>query len=379
MFGCTEETFGNYKKILANEGFSEYTRSLLGTTEYITYQRDKLTVHAYYTAHNGEMRIVCAKNAVLPSTETVIYEKVCEPTFTLMGLEKGGSTGGFGCIIGLPDGTFIIVDGGHKTAAEADDIANTLYKLSGKTEDIVIRAWIFTHAHSDHVGAFIKFSSTYASKGIFTIESFIFNGCDTAEQHQYSSTGKFESTKTAIKTYWSSAKVYKCLTGQIFHFAGCEMEVIYTMSDFLPTIVGEENIEDIDKTKVDGNLKNVVYRFFIGGQRVLVTGDASKVNVDEICARYGEYLKSDIMTVPHHGHNQNRYRARNGTKELYTLVDPSIVMWPDGVSAQKKKMAWDGVAGSAWEANYYLVNSLHVKEVIVAGKTTTTVTLPYIK
>ena len=151
------------------------------------------------------------------------------------------------------------------------------------------------------------------------------------------------------------------------------------MSDFLPTIVGEENIEDIDKTKVDGNLKNVVYRFFIGGQRVLVTGDASKVNIDEICARYGEYLKSDIMTVPHHGHNQNRYRARNGTKELYTLVDPSIVMWPDGVSAQKKKMAWDGVAGSAWEANYYLVNSLHVKEVIVAGKTTTTVTLPYIK
>ena len=151
------------------------------------------------------------------------------------------------------------------------------------------------------------------------------------------------------------------------------------MSDFLPTIIGEEDMPDVDKTSVDGNLKTAVFRFFIGEQSILVTGDASKLNVDEMCDRYGSYLKSDIMTVPHHGHNQNRYRARNGTKEFYKLVDPSIVMWPDGVSAQKKKMAWDGVPGSAWEANYYLVHSLHVKEVIVAGSTTTTVTLPYIK
>ena len=377
--GCTKETFENYKSILKNEGFIEYTTSFLGTTEYITYQKDKITVHAYYTEHNGEMRIIAARNALLPSTEKVSYTKVCEPTFTLMGLEKGGSSGGFGCIIGLPDGTFIIVDGGHKTAEEADDIANTLYKLAGRKSGIIIRAWVFTHAHSDHVGAFIKFSSTYGSKGIFTIESFIFNGCDTAEQHQYSSSSSFDSTRTSIKTYWSTAKVYKCLTGQIYHFPGCDMEIIYTMSDLLSTIVGEEDMPDVDKTSVDGNLKNAVYRFFIGEQKILVTGDASKINVDEMCDRYGEYLKSDIMTVPHHGHNQDRYRARNGTIELYTLVDPSIVMWPDGVNAQKNKMKWNGVAGTQYEANYFLVYKLHVKEVIVAGSTTRTVTLPYIK
>ena len=157
------------------------------------------------------------------------------------------------------------------------------------------------------------------------------------------------------------------------------MEVVYTMSDFLPTIIGEEDMPDIDKTSVDGNLKTAVFRFFIGEQSILVTGDASKLNVDEMCDRYGSYLKSDIMTVPHHGHNQNRYRARNGTKKFYKLVDPSIVMWPDGVAAQQNKMAWNQTAGSAWEANYYLVHFLHVKEVIVAGKTTTTVTIPYVK
>jgi hypothetical protein len=155
------------------------------------------------------------------------------------------------------------------------------------------------------------------------------------------------------------------------------MEVVYTMSDFLPTIVGEENMPDIDKHEVDGNLKTAVYRFFVGGQSILVTGDTTKTNVDEMCARYGSYLKSDIITVPHHGHNENRYRARNGTVEFYTLVDPSIVMWPVTEAAHERKMKWNHVAGTAWEANYHLVYNLHVKEVIVSGKTTRTVTLPY--
>lgn len=377
--GCTKEMFEGYKATLASEGFKEYTTSNLGGTEFITYQKDKFTVHAYFTEHNGQMRIIAAKNAVLPSTEKVSYTKVCEPTFTLLGLEKGGSSGGLGCIIGLPDGSFIIFDGGHKTKAEANDIANTLYSLSNNSKNIIIRAWIFSHAHSDHTGAFLQFSPSYANSGIFTVESFIFYACDTEEQNKYSSSGSFDSTRNAIDTYWKDATVYKSLTGQIYHFPGCDMEVLYTMSDLLPTNVGEENIGDIDKTSVDGNLKNAVYRFFTGDQTIMVTGDASKVNVDEMCKRYGEYLKTDIMTVPHHGHNQNRYRARNGTIEFYKLVDPSIVMWPDGVSAQQNKMAWNQTPGSAWEANYYLVHFLHVKEVIVAGKTTTTVTIPYVK
>jgi hypothetical protein len=293
---------------------------------------------------------------------------------------------GTGYVIMLEDASFIVIDGGARGLVnkdgEADNLYNILNSLNtkyGSSSTIHIRAWVNSHAHGDHTGAFLQFSPSYSGKGVFTVESFIFNGCDTEEQQQYSSTGNFDSTRNAISTYWKDATVYKALTGQIFHFPGCEMEVLYTMSDFLPTIVGEENIGDIDKTQVDGNLKNAVFRFFTGDQSIMVTGDASKVNVDEMCKRYGEYLKTDIMTVPHHGHNQNRYRARNGTIEFYKLVDPSIVMWPDGVSAQQKKMAWNQTAGSAWEANYYLVHFLHVKEVIVAGKTTTTVTIPYVK
>ena len=96
-----------------------------------------------------------------------------------------------------------------------------------------------------------------------------------------------------------------------------------------------------------------------------------------MCARYGACLKSDMMTVPHHGWNENRYRARNGTIQLYTLVDPAVVFWPDGAKAQAKKVAWDGKPGGNWEANSYLINRLHVKQCIVAGSTTRTFALPY--
>jgi hypothetical protein len=151
------------------------------------------------------------------------------------------------------------------------------------------------------------------------------------------------------------------------------------MSDFLPTIIGEEDMKDIDYESVDGNLSTLVHRFiFSSGQTLMSTGDTSKLNVDEMCARYGSYLKSDIMTVPHHGANVDSYRGRNGTIEFYQLVDPAVVMWPAVESRVASSLQWNGKAGAKNEANYYLFNKMNVKENIIAGGKTTTITIPYI-
>lgn len=373
--GMTREVFDRLCAGLEAGGAEKYAHNSMPGAVFATYTKDKALIHTYFVEHSGEIRAVIAEGKPLPSVAEVEYKKVCEPTFTLMGLEKGGSSGGLGCILRLEDGSFIIIDGGHKTAAEGDDIYQTL--LSQSTDGkVVIRAWIFTHAHGDHYGAFMSFSSRHASDKRFTVESFIFNYCNTKEQNQFSASGNFDSTYNTINKYWKNVTVYKGLTGQVYRFAGCDMEILYCMSDFIPQVIGLER-SDADKSAVDGNLQNMTMRFSVAGQKILVTGDASKYNVDEMCDRYGEYLKSDIMTVPHHGWNENRYRARNGTVEFYRFVDPVYVMWPDGDAAQQKKMQWDGVSGSNWEANYYLINSLHVKELYVAGSVTKTFVLPY--
>lgn len=371
------EAYAAYRRALEEAGFALYAENELGENPVATYQKADVTVHTYFTPHNAEMRLIAAKGRLLPAIAEVTYTKVSTPTVTLLGLEKGGHDGGLGCILGLEDGSFIVIDGGTSSAAEAADIANTLRGLAPDPEHVVIRAWIFTHSHGDHVGAFNTFSKNYGKSGRFTVEQFIYNFCDAPAQRIHGGCN-YSGVLKSMTTYWPEADHYKALTGETYRFAGCAIEILYCMSDFIPQIIGEEKgINDIDLDNTDDNIETVVFRATLGGQTVLITGDTAKVCVDEMCDRYGDYLKSDLMTVPHHGWNQNRYRARNGTVAFYNHVDPAIVLWPAGVKAQQNHLAWNGKPGANHEANYHLVNNLHVKEVIVAGSTTRTLTLPY--
>ncbi|HOA84973.1 MAG TPA: hypothetical protein PKN17_02990 [Bacillota bacterium] len=372
----------DYCTLLGNSGYSFYSENRMADVRFITYTKDEKAVYAYYVPHSKTTRIIAFSDALLPPKDRPSYSKVRECSITLFGLEVGGNAGGLGFMMQLEDGSFVIVDGGHNTVAEASQIHKKMTELAPDPSNIVIRAWVITHAHGDHYGAFVRFASTYSTLKTIKIESFIFNFCDTKEQTQYMSDGASSCSKvrSTINTYYPNADVYKCLTGQVFHFPGADMEILTCMSDFIPKVIGLEGMPDTDLTHADGNIQSIVVRFITTAeesQSVMVTGDVSKVNVDEMCARFGDYLKSYIMTVPHHGWNQNRYRARNGTIWFYSLVDPSIVLWPDGVEAQAKKLQWNGVPGSDWEANYYLLNSLNVVQCIVAGSTTVTLTLPY--
>ncbi len=376
--GMTKELFLDYKKSLSDSGFTLSAENDMAGNLFATYKKDSVIIHTYFIGHSKEMRIIAAKGAALPSSDEVSYTKVVEPSFTLMGLEKSGSEGGLGAFIQLEDGSFIIFDGGNHNDTEARDLRDTLLGLAPDKKSVTIRAWVFSHAHSDHYGVFLKFSENYKKLNVFNVESFIFNFCDTPEQKVHSESCNYSSTYSHIAKYWPDATVYKGLTGQVYRFAGCDMEILYCMSDFLPQIIGEEKgIYDINKDKVDGNIETMVVRCDIAGQKVMVTGDTTITNINEMCKRYGSYLKSKIMTVPHHGHNEDRYRARNSTKEFYDLVNPETVMWPAGKNAQASRLKWDGTAGSKYEINYYLLNKLNVKECIVSGSTTRTVILPY--
>jgi hypothetical protein len=64
-----------------------------------------------------------------------------------------------------------------------------------------------------------------------------------------------------------------------------------------------------------------MWRFTINGQTVMITGDAEKPLNQQAAAVFGDYLKSDILQVVHHGSN-------GGSEEFYNAVDPSICFWP---------------------------------------------------
>ena len=149
--------------------------------------------------------------------------------------------------------------------------------------------------------------------------------------------------------------VYKCLTGQVYRFPGMDMEVLATMSDFIPQIIGYE-AADADLSKGDGNTMTVVTRLLTPeGNTCMLTGDATNIVLDCMVDRYGDaYLDSDIVTTPHHAHNRDSYRARNATIKFYNAVKPNILVV---TSPNMKKFT--PTSSYPYEVNVYVIKAFN--------------------
>ena len=331
IYDTNRSMYDEYEAILTAGNYTFYSENEISGNYYSTYTKNDKFLYYYYCENTGETRVIIANRAKLPSLEVPEYKKICEPAYiTLQILDDSGAVTGDaqGAIIRFEDGSFMVYDGGDKTAPQAKHIYDTLVAYAPDPQNIVIRAWMFSHYHVDHTGAFQTFVTLYKNAKNITVESFIYNFCNTAEQTQTFSNGQMIATEDAIDTLSINIPVYKCLTGQIFHFPGMDMEILATMSDFIPQVIGYE-AADADLTKGDGNTMTVVSRLTTLAEKntCMLTGDATNIVLNCMVDRYGaEYLDSDIVTTPHHAHNRDSYRARNATIKFYDAVKPDILV-----------------------------------------------------
>ena len=331
IYDTDREMYEGYEAVVTAEGYALYSENEISGNSYSTYTKDEKMLYYYYCENTGETRVITASRAKLPSLEAPEYKKVCEPAYiTLKVLDDTGTVKGDaqGAIIRFEDGSFLVYDGGNKNTHQAKHIYDTLVEYAPDPKNIVIRAWMFSHFHSDHTGAFQAFVARYKNAKTFTVECFIYNFCNTTEQTQTISNGQMISTEDAIDTLSLNIPVYKCLTGQIYRFPGMDMEILATMSDFIPQVIGYE-AADADLTKGDGNTMTVVSRLTTLSEKntCMLTGDATNIVLNCMVDRYGaEYLDSDIVTTPHHAHNRDSYRARNATIKFYDAVKPDILV-----------------------------------------------------
>lgn len=330
IYNTDEYMYENYAVILANNGYNLYSENEIDGNLYSTYTKGEDMLYYYYCPKSGDTRVIVAEDVPLPSLEAPTYKKICEPAYiTLAIYDENGKVSGDaqGAIIRFEDGSFLVYDGGNKNTYQAKHIYSTLMEYAPDRNNIVIRAWVFSHFHGDHVGAFQKYVSAYKNSKVVKIESFIYNFCNTTEQTQTFSNGQMIATDTAVEAMGADIPVYKCLTGQIFRFPGMDMEVLATMSDFIPQVIGYE-ASDADLSKGDGNTMTIVVRLITPEKNTcMLTGDATNIVLDNMVDRYSaEYLDSDIVTTPHHAHNRDSYRARNATIKFYDAVKPEILV-----------------------------------------------------
>ncbi len=362
----SSEDFNSYVTASTTEGgCTLYASSQMGNNLSATLTNGKTIVNVFYTEADKKTHLIIesSDNTALPIKEADrTTENICKPLFCQLGLEQpydGGKVftsavanynNGMGYIFRLADGTFIIIDGGFNKTKGADMLYNKLVELAPDKNNIVISAWIMSHQHGDHVGAFRKFTEMYRTK--VTMKHIIYNFPTSKELSGVGeSTGNTSSVSAAFQQY-NGCQPIIAHPGQVHYFSNAKIEVLHTLDLMRPR-----------DTYAGGNSFNIAIKLTIEGQTYLFAGDSHTDMTPLLIKHYGSYLKSDFVQVVHHG-------ATGASNEFYQAVDPTVVVWPLGT--------WDYYPWRRYETyNSFLFSSNNVKEIVLAGHTDRVFELPY--
>ena len=337
-----------YAAALAAAGFSKSYGNTIEQNSFATYTKDDRIVTLVYTANTQVMRVIMelAENtstslddgyAGSGSESTTVTQlgqwyvdtsteehKHWEHNY-VFGIDLGkyvtndyatSYNSGMGYIIRLADGSFIIVDGGYNTETHAKNLYDVLVYQNGGEEDIVIAAWIFTHAHDDHVGAFKAFTRSYAEK--VTVERFIYNFPTEEEAtNGGQSSPDLEAVKNAMSKYDGAITVV-AHAGQVFSIRNAKVNILFTWDMMQPCTLDYYNgCTMIFNVVAEG--KTIMFLGDAGGDSAHSTNELAKVM--EIYS--ATTLKADILQASHHGLD-----SANETEALYGLIAPDYVFVP---------------------------------------------------
>ena len=305
-----------YAQLLEKENFILHTKKEISAGSRYAYN-----VNLFYCYYNQDARVFIFWDA---SIHTVFI--TVEPSRTLPNAQNTALTVGDGVeltftqlqiragmcyVVRLADGRFIIIDGGEYNA---EDCLRLYEFLKGNSlhEMPTIALWIFTHSHSDHIGLATRFIADYKDKVSVQAFAYQFPDCDKISVSMESVEEMkvdIDILEQNIQSSCPKAAIYTLHTGQSYYFSGVEMEVLWTVDDTYPATYSSFN-----------DLSAALRFKFTGGKTVLLLGDCMHEACRRMAHTYGDYLKSDILQVTHHG-------LIGGDKWLYELIDPDICFW----------------------------------------------------
>ena len=271
------------------------------------------------------------KASVLPQREaptTATKQTTFPISWTYYGLEDiDDSEGSMGYIVKISDGSFIIIDGGEwfsedsKSNAVAKRIYDILKKQSPDPNNIVISAWIITHAHNDHAGAFWTFEREYGELSSINLKQVIYNFPERAKTN--GADGNYQcSIVEAALNFASKPEILKVHTGNVLYYPGISINVLYTQENYLAVS---------SDFKGNYNAASLVLQFVTDdGDKIFVGADHPVSGSYEgtpwcegaIYNWYGSFIESDVATAFHHGY----YGGADST--VYYVIKPKMVLLP---------------------------------------------------
>ena len=320
---CNESDYTTYRNTFVNANYRVTATNNLEGNLFTTLTNGEKIVNLAWTPKTKDLRVMVdpASSISLPNSEAEnVYDKTQNVTTTItqVGLWQGaeelgsGTDYGVSCegryyatayaagmsyVIRLSDGSFILIDGGYGTDDHATNLYEVLKKQAPDPENIVIAAWIFTHAHDDHVGIVSKFISKYANK--VKIEKFIFNFPEANRGKNDGGGGALETqVRNALKNNkLKDAKIIKAHAGQVDYIRNAKVEILLTLEMMEQTITPYKLSYYNDCS--------VIFKIEVNGKKLLFTGDAgpSGDNHEESYLKKfytAQTLQADILQLNHH-------------------------------------------------------------------------------
>ena len=246
-------------------------------------------------------------------------------------------------VIRMADNSLFIDDGGdiQQWSDEAcDDFMQFCRDITGKRQDetVTINTWFVSHAHSDHFLGLPRFIKRYHQ--YLDIKNVMYNIDDTRD----GSTRDMGPIMQMVKGYFPNVRYYKPHTGESFTIEGIEFAVLYALEDrYLPNAQGELIT---DKSDQGGTYRADMYKdgesdfndtttvlkvHFENGKNALLYGDVNLGETVLLSCYPDSYLKTDIMMVPHHGHDPHRKLCEVSDAKIFLYTQrKQAIFGPDG-------------------------------------------------
>lgn len=351
------QQFDAYCRLLGENGYAQKEYRQNDTHYFAAYFCGETGIFLNYYGALSELNIAIEENCGYFAFEDQAGEATVPPQITQVHLVDFGMS----YAIRLSDGRFIVIDGGWDFEPDVQELYRVL-KEGTPSGRPVVAAWFLTHPHRDHHLCFADFILRYSEDVV--IEKLLMNYPEADDLVHYPELAKEDWRVTDTATINRVPQmlntvnklgipIYEPHSGQIYRIGDATCEILSCMDD---TILISDKI----------NPTSLVMRMELGGQVILWTADAA-FSTCRLVERYGNYLKADIMQVPHHG-------FQSGTAEAeiagYDLVKPEVCFLP--VSDFDAYT----VFCTNREGSRYMMTKAGIKE-LITGDTTRTVTLPY--
>jgi len=328
-------------------------------------------LHITYTKADNKIYISIGtdveKQAPTLKADNTLADDNGTGTISLSMVELVTTRYGNSFVFQLPNGHFIVSDGGE--TGDAEVLVEHLHKLAGEGNPVYIDAWMITHFHGDHAGALHAFyEDTTLREGVYL------NAVYVSEPSRYALTSWSEShtslvdnalrgakTLTKSETDLSKPNVYQMHMGQRYYFDGMTMDVIDTQEQHPFDTWNKYS----DPDKFNATSTNCLFTFEDetgATKKVLIGGDATNVNIRYMMDVYGKsYETYDAASLQYGGTSDTLsdvnifvayHHGKNTTAEYFTYSATDIKSMHD----EGQEYLLRGTASNEW-ADYLLKNT----------------------